>query len=306
MLSIQDLGMQIMGNKPKKFYVFGGSEFGIKEKYIEHLASFYGQKVEAEAAEPVIDLMTRKHLVPPTTALYVVRYDEQFISDLSEAYAAKILRANIYGTIVLLYENSKQVAKCDKFLPDNTADIGQVDRRFVIKYLHSDFPKLDDRSIEIAADNATSYGHARKMCSLLSYADPVKLAMLSESKVAELLGCSSSSTELQLQIGVASKNFGMLAHLIEKYPDDPDRIIYAILQTMIELDKIKSSKYSDSPLKEYARLWSPQDIYYMFMNGYDELQKLRSMSSYEVESSLIYLIGLLKFQPIPSPEVMSC
>lgn len=304
MLSIQDLGIQIMGNIPNKLYILGGEEFGIKEKYIEQMTKFYGEKVEAEAAGPIIDMMCRKHLIAPNPALYVVRYDEQFITDLNDVYATKVLNANIIGTLVLLYENPKHVAKCDKYLPGNTAEIGQVDRKLVIKYLHSDFPKLDDRCIEIAADYGTSYGHSRKICSLMDKADPAILARMSESHVAELFGCTTSSSEMQIQIGVASKNFAMLSHLIEKYPDDPDRVVYAILQTMIELDKIRSTKYSDSPIKEYAKMWTPQDIYYMFMNAYSELQKLRSMSSYEVESSLIYLIGLLKFQPIPSPEVM--
>ena len=35
MLTIQELGLSIMGDSPKNFYVLGGSEFGIKEKYID-------------------------------------------------------------------------------------------------------------------------------------------------------------------------------------------------------------------------------------------------------------------------------
>lgn len=305
MLSIQDLGLQIMNDNPQKLYILGGIEFGIKERYIEKLASYYNGNVsEVDAVGPVIDLMSRKQIIPLEPTLYVVRYDEQFISDLTEAYALKINKLKVAGTIVMLYENPKHVSKCDKFFPECTAEIGRVGRKFVIKYLHSDFPRLDDRCIEIATDCSTSYGHARRICSMMQMADPVMLAKMPEEKVAELFGCSSISSEKQIQIGVASRNFGMLCNMIEKYPDDYDKIVYTILQTMLELEKIKSSKYSDSPLKEYAKLWSFQDIYYMFMNGYNELKKLRSMSSYETYSSLIYLIGLLKFASIPDPEVM--
>ena len=39
MLSIQEVGLSILGDSPKKFYILGGSEYGIKDKYIEILVS---------------------------------------------------------------------------------------------------------------------------------------------------------------------------------------------------------------------------------------------------------------------------
>ena len=39
MLTIQDLGLSIMGDTPKNLYILGGSEYGIKDKYIDE----YGQ-----------------------------------------------------------------------------------------------------------------------------------------------------------------------------------------------------------------------------------------------------------------------
>ena len=32
MLSIQDAGIQIFGESPQSFYIFGGTEYGIKQK----------------------------------------------------------------------------------------------------------------------------------------------------------------------------------------------------------------------------------------------------------------------------------
>ena len=93
--------------------------------------------------------------------------------------------------------------------------------------------------------------------------------------------------------------------VIENYDGDGDRILYAVLQTMIELDKLLDNSHIQSDLKPYIKLWTREDVYYMFMNSYLELQKLRSTSSYDVKNSITYLIGLLPFQRIPAPEVMN-
>ena len=41
MLSVQDVGTQILGGNPGKFYVLCGTEYGIKKKYIDVLNSYY-------------------------------------------------------------------------------------------------------------------------------------------------------------------------------------------------------------------------------------------------------------------------
>ena len=78
-----------------------------------------------------------------------------------------------------------------------------------------------------------------------------------------------------------------------------------MLQTLIDLDKLLDNSRMQSDIQKYAKNWSRENIYYMFMNTYDELKKSRSGSGYDIKMSLIYLFGLLKFQPIPSPEVMN-
>ena len=37
MLTIQEVGLSIMGDAPKNLYFLGGSEYGVKSKYIEFL-----------------------------------------------------------------------------------------------------------------------------------------------------------------------------------------------------------------------------------------------------------------------------
>ena len=296
--------MQILGGKPKKFYIFGGQEFGIKNKYIDHLCNQFGRVIECESVQAILDQMHKKQLVPMDQGVYLIRYDEGFITSLNERTAEYINTANVPGVIVCLYESSKSTAKCDKYLPEYTASIDQVSPKFVVRYLHEDFPKLDDRSIQVAVNASTSYGHAKCICSAMNYASPEALASMSEANLMSLFGCNMFSDENELKLGIGSKNFNKLIRCAEKYPDESDRIIYTILQTMIELDKIKSSKYSESILRQFSNKWTREDIYYMFMQAYSELDKLRSLSSYKIEDSLVHLFSILTFERIPSVEVL--
>lgn len=305
MITIQDLGLSIMSDSPKPFYVVGGSEYGVKDRYIDTLIKHYGRKEEHPSVSALIDFLSVRHLIPVPPALYVVRYDEAFVSAISAALAQKIKSLKFNGTIFCIYSDPKHVAKIDKFLPDCTASVEPVGDKYVVKYLHSDFPKLDDRSIQIAAKYASSYGHARTICKSLSNADPSVLARMGEYAVAKLIGCGDRSLESDIQMAVANRNFNQCIQLIDKYTGDLDSLLYTILQTMIELEKILTSKYSDSPLKDSAKFWKLQDIYWMFMHTYSELDKMRSNTSTNIESSLVYLFSLFTFKDIPSVEVMS-
>lgn len=305
MISIQDLGLSIMSDSPKPFYVVGGSEYGVKDQYIDTLIKHFGKKEEYPSVSNLIDFLSVKHLIPVPPALYVVRYDDSFAATISAAIAQKIKGLKFKGTIFCIYSDPKQIAKIDKFLPDCTASVEPVGDKYVIKYLHKDFPKLDDRSIKIAATNAVSYGHARTICKSLVNADPAILAKMSEYQIAKLVGCGDRSLESDIQKAVAGRNFAQAVKLASKYEGDLDSLLYTILQTMIEMEKILISKYSDSPLKDFAKLWKLEDVYHMFMNTYAELDKMRSNTSTSAESSLTYLFGLLTFRDIPSVEVMN-
>ena len=59
--------------------------------------------------------------------------------------------------------------------------------------------------------------------------------------------------------------------LYEKYPDNVDSMMYTILSTMIELDKLMDNSYAQSDIKMYLKRWTRQDIYYMFVNTHFEI-----------------------------------
>ena len=305
MISPQELSMSILSDNPLKFYVLGGTEHGIKDKYIEKLEKLYGSKLEYPDVESVLSMVTKKHLVPLPPSVYIVRYDATFASSLNMDTANKIKRAKINGTVVCIYSDDKQLTKIDKFLPDYTAIVPMVDTKFIIKYLHDDFPRLDDRSIAVAAKYSADYSQARSICKSMCYASPEELNRMSETELASLFGCTVSATEKELKNAIASRNFAKLVKLAPLYEGSTDTILYTILQTMIELEKILTSKYSNSDLASYRKLWKVEDVFFMFMHTYQELEKLRSNTSSSAENSLVYLAGLMTFKDIPPMEALN-
>lgn len=305
MISIQTLGLQILNHTPLNFYAFGGTEYGIKMKYIEELSKYYGNKIEIDSVMSILDMFSTKHLIPLKPAVYIARYDDEFALKISEPLAARIKRTNIVGTIVCLYEKGTIISKMNKYLPDNTALIEQVDKRFVKKYLKTDFPKLDDSLVDLSIKASDNYGQAKLMCNCLNKLDQSKIDISDLDTITKLVGYQDISTEKQLRIGIASRNFNYLMKLMETYAGEYDNIFYTIINVMTELDKIKESKYSDSELKPYSNRWTGPDLYYYTMHTYEQLKLSRQISTSDISNSIVYLFGLLGFERIPSIEVMN-
>lgn len=304
MRSIQEVGLEILNNNPASIYFFCGNEIGIKEKYIDTIEKHYGESVEVDKVSDVLKLMRTKHIIPLTPKLYVVRYDEEFIASLSDKTKSEITSAKIVGTVVAIYENSKHATKLDKYLGNYSVTIDTVDPKFVSVYLHQDFPGVADRFVEIAVKSSVNYSQARNMCRAMSVANRDKLYSMSDNQIADLFGYTRLSTENQIKHGVAARNFKYLVNVIETFEGEVDTIFYAILSTMIELEKCMTKKYNDSELREYLKLWTAPDIYYMFMHTYNQLKKLRSSSISDPKNLLMYLISLLPYKSIPPVEVL--
>ena len=302
MLTIQDVGTEILNNNPRNFYVFGGTEYGIKKKYLSILKNHYGKLEEYPNVESILSMMSVNHLIPLEPAVYVVRYDEEFVASISESFAKNIGSTNIIGTIICIYESDKHFNKIAKFLPNNSVRIDSVSTNFMIKYLHSDFPHLPDKLINLSAKHCENYNDAQNMCKSMSAIEPERFFELTDSQILSLFGKSYVVSIDSLKIAIATKNFKYLARSLDLYDNYSD-IFYAILSTMIELEKVLSSKNSQSDFKEYAKYWFEPDVYNMFMLTYNELQKIRTYASDE-KSSLIYLFGLMLFKKIPSVEFM--
>ena len=305
MISIQELGLQVYSDTPGKFYVFGGNEYGIKDKYISILKKHYGGAMkECESVQPILDMMSTHLMFAPKPSLYVVRYDTDFVSKINDKLAAVIRKANIIGTIVCIYEDNKSLDKLDKYIPEYTCSIPQVNNDLVYKYLHSEFPSLSDKQLRTAINSTVSYGHARTVCTSMTYMDSKKADTMSDKELSSAFGCDTRSIEDQFRAGFAGRDFRYLVNMLDEYTGDIPSLIYVLMQTLIDLEKILGKKYSDSPLHQYVRGWTAQDIYYMFMHCYRELELSRSSQGYQAYSSLVYLFGLLTFQHIPNLEAM--
>ena len=304
-MTIQAAGQQILNNNPGKFYIFGGIEYGVKDKYLDALKTHYdGHYIETQDFQSVFDLMKTRHLIPLIPQLYIVRYDDVFLNLIKETTSIDIKSTNIIGTIVIIYQDSKAFAKCDKFLSDYTISFDTVAPTFVQRYLVNDYPELDRRFIEFSMKSRDDYKGAQILCGLLSKVDSHLLTRYDDRDLELMFYGSTESADEHIRLGFASKDFNYMIKVIEMYPGDLDSILYTMLNTLIELDKLKVRQYTESPLKQYLNFWTKQDIYNMYMHVFDAIDQLRTISS-DVYSHIVYLISILQYQRIPHISYMN-
>lgn len=303
MLTIQDVGTEILNNKPGKFYIFGGSEYGIKCKYLSILKDHYGSMNEYQSVKDLINIMSTNHIIPLDPTLYVVRYDEEFVSEISEEYAKRIESANIIGTIVCIYEADKHITKLAKYLPNHTVKIDAVNTVYKEKYLKSDFPNMSEKFIQLSAKYGLDYADAKNMCESMSKVPQEDLFALTDSQILSLFGKTKLCTDDDIKVAIAAKNYKYLVHAIEIYNDDLEKIMYDILSTMLEMEKLVTNSRTQSDFQKYKDSWMEYDIRNMFINTYEEIKKLRTYAS-DVKSSLLYLFGILNYRSIPTFEYM--
>lgn len=299
MLAIQEAGKQILTGNPGKFYIFVGEEYGIKNKYLEDMRLHYENWKEVDSVRDLFSMFKTKHLIPLKPTLYIVRYDEDFYSYVSDKTKSEIDKLNIIGTVVCIYQSNKHTLKFDKYLPDYTVSFDFISKQFIKKYLTIDFPDLNPELINFAAESRDDYNSAWYICNSLSNLESsVKI-----SDLVHVFDVVDDTTETNLKKAFASRNYKNITELLVQYPN-LDQVYYVLLNVLIELEKITKNTYLQSDLREYSKMWTLQDIYNMFMHTYEELKKVRSISSYSVYLSLMYLFSLSVYSPIPSVEVL--
>ena len=301
LLSIQDVGKQVLSGNPKGFYVFAGSEYGIKKKYLDIIKNHYGYVSEAESVVEILEIMNRKRMIPLQPKLYIIRYDEEFIQGLDKQTIEKIqkIEPKIIGTLVCLCEQPKHSERCEKYLSDYTVSFDGINSIFTKKYLIKDFPHMDESLVDFALMIHKDYVGAYNVCISLSNADTDVLSQYSGTELSKSLGVDFSTSDIQFKQGVASRNFEYCLSVIDNYNGPLDSLLYALLSVLIELEKVLSSPKQHSNYSQYAKCWNVSDVYNMFMNVYAELEKSRNLSTYNTYVRLVYLLGLLQFSPVP-------
>lgn len=304
MRTIQEVGLEILENNPSSMYILCGPEIGIKEKYIEQLASFYGDKVEVDKVSDILNIMRTKHILPLSPKLYVVRYDDDFISKLNDNTENEIKNTKIIGTVVCIYENSKHINKISKYLPNYSVSIDIVDPKFVKVYIKSEFTNISSNLVDLVVNISANYSQARNICRAIDSIPKDYFDGLSDYDISKLFGYSYTSNESLIKEAIASRNFKFFVDMLDAFEGDINNLFYTILSTMIDLEKCKCSSVYDSPLQKYSKLWKLEDIYNMFMHSYEQLKIVRSNSISDVNNLLIFLAGLLPYQTIPSLEMI--
>lgn len=300
MLSIQEVGTEILTHNPRKLYIMVGQEYGIKMKYVDILAHYYGRKEECSSMSDVINIMNTKHIIPLDPAVYIIRYDESFVSTLSDKIVSVIESLKVVGTIVCIYEQEKYTTKLDKFLPNYVVSIDAVSDIFMSKYIKSDFPNLSDSCISNIVSIANDYGQAKNMANCLSKLGSTDIESLDKSNMGELFGYQTQFNSDKLKLGVAARDYKYLSDKLDLYVGDYDIIFYDIMSTMLELDKLLDNSRIDSIFKSYISGWNRYDVYMMFVHTYDMLKLNRSGKISDVRSAILYLFSLLRFSPIPN------
>lgn len=299
MLTIQDIGRQVMTGNPLKFYAMLGTEYGIKDRYIQMLKDRYGGDfVEYSTVSSALSLMRQKHIIPITPKLYIIRYDDTFLPDVNDKTQSMIDSLNIIGTIVCIYEDAKHCKKLLKYLPDYAVSIDAVSPQFIVKYLTDEFQNIDNEIASICVRSTKCYSQARNMCRCISYC-PEAIRGMTESDIARLFGTVQLSSDSQIRLAVAMRNTGAVLAVIDSYMGTYDNIMYTMLATMLELEKLYFNRRSESDIRKFVNKWTLKDIYNFFNSVYSRLNNLRSSSAVDGRLSVTYLASLLAFKDIP-------
>lgn len=304
MLAIQDLAKQLYSNDAtiKSFYFFTGPEYGVKAEYLDMLTTYY--KGNVYSYEKLADLISRfkqKSLIPVPDSLYVVRYDKDFITQLSDNLADSLLNLKIPGTIVGIYLDDKDEAKLDKYFPNNTSRINKLSEDISFKHLKNKYDNLVESHIREIVHISVDYYQANTFCQCLSLLDTSTLYSLSKSEIEFLFGYDFQSTSEKFKIAVVSRNFESCIKEIDNHVGDMQLLFYDMLSAYLELAKYvdKKSKFKllgSTYVYPYLKLWDFKSIKYMYQLTYQQLEKLRNVSTYSPYVSLIYLCGLLQFK----------
>ena len=301
MLSIQDVGLEILNKNPRKFYVFLGNEYGIKLKYINLIANHYQSDVTSvDSVSSILSFMNTKHLIPLTPKVYVIHYDEGFLSDLNKSTSMLIDSTNIVGTVVCIYDSENATKKFGSNLPDYSVIINSVDIKFMKKYLISDFPNIPESTIERIATISNDYYSAYNTCKCI---DVSKLYNLSYNDIDTTFKHDFEATDTAVRHSIANRNFRQVLESYKSYTGTPDMFIYTIFNVLLELEKLICNKYATSDLRDYVKKWKLPDIYNMFNQSYRMLVKLRTISI-DVDNAVVYLASLLLYSDVPSIEEM--
>lgn len=295
MRDLQSAGTEILTGNPSKLYIFCGTEYGIKKKYLECIANHYnGRMIELQTVADAIEKFSSFQLIVDEPALYVVRYDSDFVSKLNDKLVKKLEKCQIDGTLVLIYQESKHETKLDKHLGEYCVSLDKVSKQFMMKHLSHDFPTISAELLQHIVVSCIDYNQAINVCRIVS-----NIQSCSNREADMFILNSKSTLDRDIKLAVASKNYDYLCYLIDRIKS-MDEFIYPILSLMLEFEKIRVQKYSDSDFKKYLSFWTFNDIYNFYDITYYTLSMSRTSQVVTDKSLCEFIASLLIFKTVPS------
>lgn len=297
--TIQDVATEILTDTPDKFYIFGGSEYGLKSKYIEIMKSHYGGRVrEMPTVDSVFGLMSHKQLIPLLPSLYIVRYDLDFVKAVDGTTHKYIESLNIIGTIVCIYDSPSHLSKLNKHLPQYTVIIDEVSPKVRHKYLCTDYSGLSPRCVDMIVNCSSSYYQNDTLCRALSYLSEHTLDSMSNTDILNTFGYTQNDAETQFKNNIINRNYRKLLISLSSLPD-LELVYYWIFQSLMNIEKMLHTEYrSNYTHKRSKPPWTLEDVYNMFTDTYNHFINHRKYAD-STEYDIIFLISLLQYKNIP-------
>lgn len=300
MITIQTTSIEILNDHPRKFYFMFGQEFGIKDKYLEHLKRLYVNVVEFDEISKLAAMLASKRLFNLPDTLYIVRDDLQYIKSLDSKVSEELLSLSFDGCAVFLYSSDSYLDKVDKYFKDNCVYIDAIDAKYIKKYLSDEFSTLSDSVISKIAKIANNYGQSRLFCTSLKYLDDSIFADYTEDNILSHIGLQNNYKEDTIRQSILFRNYVYLQKLLHSSTIAVADVFYLIFNICLELEKLLTSKTTSTDL-EFLKLWSLEDVYNLFNQTYRALLLNRS-SAISEDTLLDYVCLLLAFKHIPSLE----
>jgi hypothetical protein len=298
-LDFRDFGTQIAVDKtPGKFYIIAGDEYGIKYRYLRMIADIYGNKpIECDSVDYALSLMQRQHLIPLEPTLYIIRYDDAFIKSIKNYSADDIRSIDIIGTIAVVYGSDADSDKCEKYLPEYTVRFNPVSIDYVKKYLMQDFEKMTLGKSEIAVSVCKEYYGARMAAFSLTNLDDSVSAQFDAVAIKDSISADTPCNITRFKTGIAARDFNYCVRQISRM-DDLSSVLYAILSTMLDIEKAIELPKSKSWCAKYVKNWNKYDVVIMFNNAYNVLLESRNTISFDMENALIMILCSMRFSPV--------
>lgn len=296
--TIQDVGQEFFDGNLKQLYFFLGSEYGIKQKYIELAEKHYNTThIEKDSIDDIISLFSVARLFPLAPTVYVVRYDSEFLTKLTDKNIKTLEKLKIIGTLICIYEDSAQCKKIANAFPDYSISIDKVNPQFVVKYLTNDFPTMSNIAINNIVSITDNYALATTICQSLSML-PIDIQnQITPMEMRDMFGLDVEINDDFIKCCIAARDFKNLMNIID-YINDFDRFLYDTTSVCLELEKLKTNQHGKSILAPYVDYWTIADIYTLFNITYEELKLTRQGKL--ARDSACYIATSIQFSPIPN------